>query len=163
MGRVPVSSAGWFEPLNCTELSNNALQVCLSKQENVDTILVGLEKTAYLIDRCTAYEFLYTGGGSDASKNLEQSILRLYTAILKFLAKAIRMLNGDRRKFFLSTAANCSSDNHLKAAFTEGISNYLNEIEQLEQTVGRDASVAEAQCIILPYRKKALARDVDTM
>ena len=97
MGRVSISSAGWFEPLNCTELSKNALQVCLGKQENVDAILVGLEKTACLIERCTVYEVLYINRGSDASKNLEESIIRLYTAILKFLAKAIRMLNGDRR------------------------------------------------------------------
>ena len=129
----------------------------------MDAILVGLEKTAYLIDRCTIYEVLYTSGGSDASKNLEQSIIRLYTAILKFLAKAIRMLNGDSRKFTLSTAANSSSDNHLKATFTEGISNYLDEVEQLEKTVGRDASVAEAQCIFQPFREKGLARDVDSM
>ena len=70
------------------------LQVCLSKQENVDMVLVGLEKTACLIDRCTIYELLYTNGDSAASKNLEKSILRLYTAILKFLAKAIKTLNG---------------------------------------------------------------------
>ena len=66
----------------------------MSKQENVDAILVGLEKTACLIDRCTIYELLYINGDSAASKNLEKSILRLYTAILKFLAKAIKMLNG---------------------------------------------------------------------
>ena len=158
MGRVPICFAGWFETLNFTEPSNNALQVCLSKQDNADAILVGLEKTAYLIDRCTAYEVLYTGGGSDASKNLEKSIIRLYAAILKFLAEAIKMLNGDRRKSFLSTATNYSSDSHLKAAFTDGISNYLDEVEQLEKTVGHDASVA-----IQPYREKALARDVDSM
>ena len=114
----------------------------------MDAILVGLEKTACLIDRCTVYEVLYTNRGSDGSKPLEQSIVQLYTAILKFLAEAIRMLNGDRRKSLLSTAADYSSDNHLKAAFTEGISSCLNEIERLEQTVGRDASIAEAQCII---------------
>ena len=128
----------------------------------MDAILVGLEKTACLIERCTVYEVLYNNRGSDASKNLEESIIRLYTAILKFLAKAIRMLKGDRRKSLLSTAANSSSDNHLKAAFTEGISSCLNEIEQLEQTVGRDASVAEAQCI-QPYREKSLAHNVDSM
>ena len=61
----------------------------------MDAILVGLEKTAYLIDRCIIYELLYTNGDSAASKNLEKSILRLYTAILKFLAKAIKMLNGE--------------------------------------------------------------------
>ena len=71
--------------------------MCLSKQENVDAILVGLEKTACLIDRCTVYEFLYTNRDSAASKNLEKSIIRLYTAILRFLAKAVKTLNGDRR------------------------------------------------------------------
>ena len=71
------------------------LQACLNKQENVDAILVGLEKTACLIGRCTIYEHLYVNENSAASKNLEKSILRLYTAILKFLAKAIRMLDGE--------------------------------------------------------------------
>ena len=73
----------------------------MSKQENVDAILVGLEKTACLIDRCTVYEVLYTNGDSAASKNLEKSILRLYTAILRFLVKAIKMLDGARHKFCL--------------------------------------------------------------
>ena len=75
------------------------LQVCVSKQENVDTILVGLEKTACLIDRCAIYESLCTDD-SPASKNLEKSILRLYTAILKFFAKGIRILNGDQSIFW---------------------------------------------------------------
>ena len=70
------------------------LQACVSRQENVDAILVGLEKTACLIDRCAIYESLCTDD-SAASKNLEKSILRLYTAILRFLAKAIKILNGE--------------------------------------------------------------------
>ena len=61
----------------------------------MDAILVGLEKIAYLIDRCTAYEILYGNEDSAASKILEKSIIRLYTAILRFLAKAIKVLNGD--------------------------------------------------------------------
>ena len=69
------------------------LQLCVSKQENVDAILVGLEKTACLIDRCAIYESLCTDD-SAASKNLEKSILRLYTAILKFFAKGIKVFNG---------------------------------------------------------------------
>ena len=63
----------------------------------MEAILVGLEKTTCLIDRCTVYEILYINGDSAASENLEKSILRLYTAILKFLVKAIKMLNGDGR------------------------------------------------------------------
>ena len=146
--------------LNCL---NNVLQMCLSKQENMDEILVGLEKTACLIDRCTVYEVLYTNGESAAPRNLEKSIIRLYTAILKFLAKAIKMLNGDRRKVFLSSAANSSSENCLEAAFTESISSYFNEVEQLEETVGHDASVAGAQWIIQPYGEKPPTRNADSM
>ena len=74
------------------------LQVCLRKQENVDAVLIGLEKTACLIDRCAIYESLCTDD-SAASKNLERSILRLYTAILKFLAKSVKMLNGEYSVF----------------------------------------------------------------
>jgi len=51
--------------------------------------LVGLEKTACLIDRCAVYELLYLNEATAASGNLEKSMLQLYTAILKFLAKAI--------------------------------------------------------------------------
>jgi hypothetical protein len=70
------------------------LQLCLDKQETVDAILVGLEKTAGLIDRCTVYELLYLNGDSAPSKTLEKSILRLYTAILKYLAEAIKRSKG---------------------------------------------------------------------
>ena len=53
------------------------------------------------------------------------------------------------------TAANSFSDkNHIKPlgwfglVFARTISSYLDEVEQLEKTVGQDALVAEAQCII---------------
>ena len=60
----------------------------------MDAILVGLKKIACLIDRCAIYESLCADDFA-ASKNLEKSILRLYTAILRFLAKAIKILNGE--------------------------------------------------------------------
>ena len=53
-----------------------------------------------------------------------------------------------------SATAHSSSDNHLEAVFTEAISNYLDEVEQLEETIGKDASVTEAECIIQPYRER---------
>ena len=59
------------------------------------------------------------------------------------------------------TAANFFSDNLLKAVFTVRISNYLDEVEELEKTVGQDASVAEAQCITQPHRESS--RNVDSM
>ena len=73
-------------------------------------ILVGLEKIACLINRCAIYETLCIDI-SAASKNLENSILRLYTAILKFFAKAIRMLNGEYSMSYMNLSVD-SPQNH---------------------------------------------------
>ncbi|KAF8420375.1 hypothetical protein EV426DRAFT_706146 [Tirmania nivea] len=113
------------------------LKICLAKQETVDTILIGLEKIAPLIERCMLYEFFYLhvdntreGGRGRASQNLEKSILLLYIKILKFLAQAIQRLN----------------ENRIKAVFTtEDISDDLRKIEDLGRTVALDADVTEAQ------------------
>ncbi|KAI5795814.1 hypothetical protein FPQ18DRAFT_289411, partial [Pyronema domesticum] len=99
------------------------LKVCMDNQKTMDAIFVGLENIAGLIQRCTLYELLYLSEDSCGSKNLEESMLRLYIAILKFLAKAIDKL---KRKY---------------------ISNYLGHVENLEKTVGNDADVAKEQCI----------------
>jgi hypothetical protein len=75
-------------------LANNAPQLCVDQHKTLDAILVGLENIAGLIHRCTLYELLYLSEDSDASKNLEHSMLLLYIAILKFLAKAVDKLKG---------------------------------------------------------------------
>ncbi|KAI5790570.1 hypothetical protein FPQ18DRAFT_277531, partial [Pyronema domesticum] len=106
------------------------LKVCMDNEKTMDAILVGLENVACLIHRCTLYELLYLSENSCGSKNLQESMLRLYIAILKFLAKAIDKLKQNR----------------LKAVFTtEDISNYLGNVENLEKTVGHDADVAKEQ------------------
>jgi hypothetical protein len=66
----------------------------VDQQKTLDAIFVGLENIAGLIHRCTLYELLYLSEDSDASKNLEKSMLQLYIAILKFLAKAIDKVKG---------------------------------------------------------------------
>ncbi|KAF8418714.1 hypothetical protein EV426DRAFT_568074, partial [Tirmania nivea] len=122
------------------------LKICLDKQETVDTILIGLEKIAPLIGRCTVYEFSYLHVDNTASQNLEKSILRLYIKILKFLAQVIQRLN----------------ENHIKAVFTtEDISDDLREIENLGRTVALDADVTEAQSTRTGFeRLKKLLEDV---
>ncbi|RPB22322.1 hypothetical protein L211DRAFT_769603, partial [Terfezia boudieri ATCC MYA-4762] len=106
------------------------LKLCLEKKGTVDAILIGLEKMASLIDRSNIYILLYLHTNTTASQNLERSILGLFTAILKFVTIAIHRLN----------------DNHLQAVFTtEKISDELREVEELEQTVGHDAAMAEAE------------------
>ena len=54
------------------------------------------------------------------------------------------------------TAANSPSDSRLKAVFTGPIPNCLEEVEQLEETVGSDPAVAEAQCIVHTAEKYAI-------
>jgi hypothetical protein len=62
----------------------------VNRQETIDGIMVGLEKTSYIIDRCAVYEFLYLKVETRASRNLEKTLLQLYITILKYLAKAIK-------------------------------------------------------------------------
>jgi len=70
------------------------LQVCMNKQSMVDAVLIGLEKTSNLIDRCAIYESVYLRN-INASKNLAKTILQLYVAILKYLANAIQASRGE--------------------------------------------------------------------
>jgi hypothetical protein len=81
-------------------LANHARQVCMDNQKTMDAIFVGLENIAGLIHRCTLYELLYLSEDSRGSKNLQESMLRLYIAILKFLAKAVGKL---KRKYSYPT------------------------------------------------------------
>ncbi|KAI5857243.1 hypothetical protein BZA05DRAFT_332021, partial [Tricharina praecox] len=143
------------------------LKLCLDKQETAEAILVGLEKTACIIDRCAIYEFLYLDEATAGSVNLEKSMLRLYTAILKFLAKAIKRSKGEYpyRSFTINVATNhfITADSHIKAVFTTGeTSNYLNEVKDLEETVERDAAVAETQCMLSGHANlRALLGDIN--
>src|SRR5258706_12260382 len=103
--------------------------------------MVGLEKTASLLARCIQYDSLYTNRDFAASKTLEKSILRLYTAILKFLAKAAEILNGE----YSQKTVNHRLDKALNVVLRLAISNYLDEVELLEKTFVQAADVAEAE------------------
>jgi hypothetical protein len=73
----------------------------MNKQDAADVILIGLEKSSNLIDRCAVYESVYFKEGTTASKNLEGTILHLYIAILKYGVKAIK---ASKSEFFLNAA-----------------------------------------------------------
>ncbi|KAI5820134.1 hypothetical protein BZA77DRAFT_290335 [Pyronema omphalodes] len=108
------------------------LKVYMDNEKTMDAVFVGLEYIAGLIHRCTLYELLYISENSCHSKNLEESMLQLYIAILKFLAKAIIK----------------SKQNLFKTVFTtEDISNNLKNVENLEKRVGYDADVAKEQTL----------------
>ncbi|KAI5818540.1 hypothetical protein BZA77DRAFT_16936 [Pyronema omphalodes] len=105
------------------------IKLCVDQQITLDEILDGLDIIAGLINRCTVYELLYLREDSDASKNLKNSMLLLYIAILKFLANAV-----DKSK-----------ENRFTALFTTGnIAGDLQRMEHLEKTVKNDADAAGA-------------------
>lgn len=68
----------------------NKLQLAVDDNQNMGSILGGLEMIAVLINRCTIYEKLYLGIGFilDSAKNLEKALALLYSAILRYLARA---------------------------------------------------------------------------
>ncbi|KAF8534011.1 hypothetical protein BDD12DRAFT_897231 [Trichophaea hybrida] len=107
------------------------LQVCLTRQNTGDAVLIGLEKTSNLIDRCLVYESVYLKEDTDASRILKKAILKLYIAILKFYAKAIEV----------------SNDNVLQSILAvEELSQSLGNVETQENALERDANAAGAQC-----------------
>ena len=67
----------------------------MDRQETIDAIMIGLEKTGYIIDRCAVYEVLYLKTETNASRNLEKRLVQLYTTILKCLAKATKSSKGE--------------------------------------------------------------------
>ena len=67
----------------------------MEKEDVLDAILIGLEKTACIIARCAIYESLYLNGvRTDAADDLRKLTVQLYTAILSFVAKAIARSKG---------------------------------------------------------------------
>jgi len=67
----------------------------VEKEDVLDAILIGLEKTACIIARCAIYEKLYLNSArTEAADNLQKSTVQLYTTILMFVAKAIAKSKG---------------------------------------------------------------------
>jgi len=67
----------------------------VDKSDALDSILIGLEKTICIVARCAIYELLYLDRTrTAAASNLEKSIVKLYSEILKFVAKGIAKSKG---------------------------------------------------------------------
>jgi hypothetical protein len=62
----------------------------MNKQDTADAILIGLEKSSNLINRCAIYESIYLKDGTTALITLEETMLQLYIAVLKYVVQAIK-------------------------------------------------------------------------
>jgi hypothetical protein len=98
------------------------------------TLLVGVEKVARLVSRCGVYEKLYRSDlrGETALSDLENSLVRLYAAVLRFLAGAIPLL------------AQATPRRTLHAVLhPDEVEKFLAECELLEPLLEADASNCE--------------------
>ncbi|KAE8134486.1 hypothetical protein BDV38DRAFT_285774 [Aspergillus pseudotamarii] len=68
------------------------LLVATADREAMGSLLVGLDKVLYLVDRCKVYELLYLHDPKieHAYHSLETTVIELYVLILQFLLTAIR-------------------------------------------------------------------------
>ncbi|KAA8894720.1 ankyrin repeat-containing domain protein [Sphaerosporella brunnea] len=99
-----------------------------------------------LIQRCTVIEILYitkNPAAGQAAKNLENSLLALYTALLNYLIAAKRLCTES------------SARRVLKSVFDpEALTPLLDAITTTENRVNSDSSLAEAELCHADYRLK---------
>ena len=68
----------------------------MAKAGALDPILIGVEKTACIITRCTLYEALYLNRARTVAADiLEASTVQLYRKIPKFVARGVAKSKGD--------------------------------------------------------------------
>ncbi|KAI5841598.1 hypothetical protein BZA05DRAFT_213262 [Tricharina praecox] len=124
------------------------LQACLERRQALDAILIGIEKTAGIMDRCAVYEHVHldSNEATAASRNLENSMFQLYTEILVFLTNAIKR----------------SNDGHFKAIFsTDQIADYFKTVEDLNHAVALNADAAGTQDTLSRYNQ--FTRSLDSI
>lgn len=68
-------------------------KAAVSDQEQLGAIFIGVNKIAYVLNRCGIYSQLYLEGShmGAVQLNLENALSELYTLILQFLANALRL------------------------------------------------------------------------
>ena len=116
-------------------------------------LLIGVEKVAYLINRCKIYETLYLPNkqfgqaGIDpepAVANLESALVTLYATMLRFLATASRLYD----KSFGARAVRGILN-------VEEVTDFVAECQRLETRVDIEASNCDRTCSQTTHKKLA--------
>lgn len=70
-------------------------QIAINDKENMEAVLIGIERIAKLLVRCTVYEELYIRSKSKPfnHSSLQDNLLELYSGVLEFLSYTRRHLN----------------------------------------------------------------------
>ena len=85
-----------------------AIQMSIAERDQMESLLMGVERLTNVTSRCRIYEILYIGGAQykeaddpmkPAFKHLRAALISLYVVVLRFLAKACRVFSksGVRR------------------------------------------------------------------
>jgi hypothetical protein len=122
------------------------------------TLLVGVEKVTYLIDRCKIYEILYlydmqTGQAMEDSKsalmqadqamaNLESALVALYAAMLSFLALANRLYDKNITTRTIHALLNPNE-----------VADFISKCQTLEEWVNIEAESCEHTCRRIAHAK----------
>jgi len=71
-------------------------QVATAESQQMGSLLLGLDKILYLVNRCGIYEILYARVPDlvEGLESLETALVKLYAVILRFLSKAIRQFEN---------------------------------------------------------------------
>lgn len=124
-------------------------QIVIASEQTGETILIGLEKTAYLFDRCAIYETLYIKTGRSQSPALENILLRLYDAVLAFLAEAIKRSQSEPSIAlqFFEVLQLTLEGGVLKSVFSvEELGKYLDRVKEYEDDLVKQVQVADIEC-----------------
>ncbi|KAF3936301.1 hypothetical protein ABW19_dt0208055 [Dactylella cylindrospora] len=111
------------------------LQIAVQDQENCGCVLIGIERVAKIICRCRAIEQLYLiPPSSKTQEALKESLLQLYSQILKFLVKS--------KEFFTQSRGDRLKSSILQTDFHD---KYLCVITEAESDVLKVTSILEAE------------------
>ncbi|RPB27788.1 hypothetical protein L211DRAFT_802384, partial [Terfezia boudieri ATCC MYA-4762] len=105
------------------------LLLVVGQQEKLAAAIVGMERVSVLIGRCAIYEQLYLTddtpkNAKEATDNLRQALVTLYTAILQALCRFIRVFQGkliDKLKIPESTFAEISAIDEPESAVNSAV------------------------------------------
>lgn len=126
-------------------------QIAVAERDHMENLLIGVERSVNIISRCRVYEILYLDGNQPgetenaakrAFKSLEAALIKLYTAVLRFLAKACRAFgkSGLRRAWvsFFNPGMLKNLVNEFQALDTEVMSAVGNCKEVCNRTALKD-------------------------
>ncbi|KAF8427603.1 ankyrin repeat-containing domain protein [Terfezia claveryi] len=138
------------------------LLLVVGQQEKMAAAIVGMERVSVLIGRCAIYEQLYLTDGTpknakEATENLRQRLLTLYTAILQALCRFIRVFQGksiDKFKTSESTLAEISAIGEPESAVNSAVVAVENCCTRPKPSVQEFHKLQELLKVFMPVLSK---------